>query len=340
MQYEANKVEKKWQEIWEQKQCFRSEIDLNRPKFYALSMFPYPSGEGLHVGHLASYTPTEIVARYKRARGFNVLHPIGYDAFGLPAEQYAIRTGIHPEKVTKEAIANFRRQLKSFGYSFDWSREISTCDPSYYKWTQYIFKILFKRKLAYRADIPVNWCPALCTVLANEEVVDGKSELGGHNVIRIHKKQWMLKITEYSEKLLQGLEDLDWLDRTKTAQRNWIGKSVGATIQFPISNSKEFLSVFTTRPDTLFGVSYMVLAPEHPLLLQITTEEQRKKVKAYQEDCLKLSERSRKTSRGQNRSFYWSLCGTSFNKKGSSGLDCGLCFNGLWFRSHHGSSSP
>ena len=195
-------------------------------------MFPYPSGSGLHIGHLASYIPTEVVARFKRAKGFNVLHPMGYDAFGLPAEQYAVQTGIHPEKTTKKAIENFRQQLKSFGFSFDWSREVSTCDPSYYKWTQKFFKILFKRKLAYKAKTPVNWCPELKTVLANEEVIDGKSERGGHPVLRISREQWMLKITDYCEKLLKDLEEIDWPESTKQAQRNWIGKSEGALIPF------------------------------------------------------------------------------------------------------------
>ena len=274
------------------------------PKFYALDMFPYPSGSGLHIGHLASYTPTDVVARFKRARGFNVLHPLGYDAFGLPAEQYAIQTGIHPEKTTRESIENFRRQLKDFGFSFDWSREISTCDSSYYKWTQYIFKILLKRELAYQTERPVNWCPALRTVLANEEVVDGKSERGGHEVVRKPMRQWMLKITAYAERLLKDLDEVDWPERTKAAQKNWIGKSVGAEIRFLILNpSKKLLSVqpsaalsvFTTRPDTLFGATYAVIAPEHPLLPLLVSEEQKESVRAYQRECKGKSEVSRKT---------------------------------------------
>ena len=309
MNYDHKKIEQKWQKKWEQGKCFQAEIDHNRPKFYALDMFPYPSGAGLHIGHLASYTPTEVVARYKRAQGFNVLHPIGYDAFGLPAEQHAIKTGVHPEKVTQESIQNFRRQLKSFGYSFDWNRELSTCDPGYYKWTQYIFKVLFKKNLVYQDEAPVNWCPALKTVLANEEVVDGKSERGGHEVFRVFKKQWMLKITDYCEKLLQGLNEIDWLDRTKAAQRNWIGKSEGLLLNFDLcdcetnpdcktnSDCETKLQIFTTRPDTLFGVSYMVIAPEHPLLEKITTKEQKQVVEDYKQACMSVSEVSRKTQK-------------------------------------------
>ena len=267
-------------------QVFHSKREKGKKKFYALSMFPYPSGAGLHMGHLASYTPTEVVARFKRSKGFNVLHPIGYDAFGLPAEQYAIQTGIHPEKTTQKAIHNFRRQLKSFGFSFDWSREISTCDSSYYKWTQKQFKIFFGKKLAYKAKTPVNWCPALKTTLANEEVIDGKSERGGHPVLRILKEQWMLKITDYCEKLLKDLEDLEWPESTKAAQRNWIGKSEGALVVFEILNLKKKLEVFTTRPDTLFGVSYMVLAPEHPLVKEITVQGKKKSGGRVSEDEL------------------------------------------------------
>ena len=303
MNYDHQEIEKKWQERWDSSRAFHCQPDPKKQKFYALSMFPYPSGSGLHIGHLASYNPTEVVARFKRAKGFNVLHPMGYDAFGLPAEQYAIRTGIHPEKVTQEAIDNFRRQLKSFGYSFDWSREISTCDPSYYKWTQFLFKILYKRKLAYQANRTVNWCPALRTVLANEEVVEGKSERGGHEVLHVLKKQWMLKITEYCEKLIKDLDEVDWPESTKAAQRNWIGKSEGALIDFPVKNFKARLQVFTTRPDTLFGASYMVIAPEHPLVEKITTKEQEEEVKAYQEKCLLKSEVQRKSDQNKTGVF-------------------------------------
>ena len=287
-------IEEKWQKRWEESRVFEAQKDPAKKKFYALNMFPYPSGSGLHIGHLASYIPTEVVARFKRAKGFNVLHPMGYDAFGLPAEQYAVQTGIHPEKTTRKAIENFRRQLKSFGFSFDWSREISTCEPSYYKWTQKIFKILFKKKRAYKTNTPVNWCPALKTVLANEEVIEGKSERGGHPVLRVSREQWMLKITDYCEKLLRDLEELDWPESTKQAQRNWIGKSEGALIPFSLSAGK--IEVFTTRPDTLFGVSYLVLAPEHPLVPKITTKAQDKAVKEYQERGQAISERDRKAN--------------------------------------------
>lgn len=303
MFYDHKKIEKKWQKQWDESKCFHCKIDYNRPKFYALSMFPYPSGKGLHIGHLASYTPTEVVARYKRAKGFNVLHPMGYDAFGLPAEQHAIKTGVHPRQVIQESIKNFRQQLKSFGYSFDWSREISTCDSSYYKWTQYIFKILFKRNLAYQTEAQVNWCPDLKTVLANDEVVDGKSERGGHDVFRVFKKQWMLKITDYCEKLLQGLDEIDWLNRTQLAQKNWIGKSEGLLLGFQLNDSHKKLQVFTTRPDTLFGVSYMVIAPEHPLLLEIVTEKQKKQVQDYKQECMSMSEVSRKVQKEKTGVF-------------------------------------
>ncbi len=264
MSYPHQQIDQKWQEAWEKANCFKTGEDTSKPKFYALDMFPYPSGAGLHVGHLASYTPTDIVARYKRARGFQVLHPMGYDAFGLPAEQYAIQTGIHPAETVAKLIENFRRQLKSFGYSFDWEREVSTTDPSFYKWTQFIFLKLYEKGLAYQKEVPVNWCPALRTVLANEEVIDGKSERGGHPVIRKPMKQWMLKITDYAERLLEGLDHVDWPERSKEGQRNWIGKSEGALVKFNLegapypSADKNYatqfpVEVFTTRPDTSTG---------------------------------------------------------------------------------------
>ncbi len=290
-----HQIESKWQNTWDQKQAFKAEQGSQKPKYYALSMFPYPSGVGLHIGHIASYTPTDIISRYKRAKGFNVLHPMGYDAFGLPAEQYAIQTGIHPALTTQKAIETFRRQLKSFGFSYDWSREISTCEPNYYKWTQFIFSKLFEKGLAYQKEVPVNWCPALKTVLANEEVVDGKSERGGHPVVRMPMKQWMLKITAYAERLLQDLELVDWPERTKEGQRNWIGKSEGALVRFQLKNSDK-LEVFTTRPDTLFGVSFMVLAPEHPLVATLTTAEQKSAVESYKLETSKKSEVDRKAN--------------------------------------------
>jgi len=290
MSFNHNKIEKKWQAEWEKSQCFEVKMDPNKKKFYALDMFPYPSGAGLHVGHLASYTPTEIVSRYKRACGFNVLHPIGYDAFGLPAEQYAIQTGVHPAKTTMKAIKNFKRQLKSFGYSFDWSREICTCDPGYYKWTQKIFLLLFKKGLAYRKKAPVNWCPALRTTLANEEVVNGKSERGGHPVVQKYIQQWILKITAYADRLLNDLKDIDWPQRTAEGQKNWIGKSHGLFMEFPIKNSNKKISIFTTRSDTLFGSTFMVLSPEHPLIQEeFSDNKEFFEIVQYQKKCQSMS---------------------------------------------------
>lgn len=288
--------EKKWQKKWEQQGAFRAASGSSKPKYYALDMFPYPSGSGLHVGHIASYTPADIISRYKRAKGFNVLHPMGYDAFGLPAEQYAIQTGIHPAITTEKAIASFRHTLQSFGFSFDWSREISTCDAKYYKWTQFIFLKLMERGLAYQKEVPVNWCPALKTVLANDEVVDGKSERGGHPVIRVPMKQWMLKITDYAERLLEGLDRVDWPTRTKEGQRNWIGKSEGARVRFQVDGTEESFEVFTTRPDTLFGVTFMVLAPENPLVAKITSSVRKPMVEEYIEASSRKSEIDRKAN--------------------------------------------
>ena len=261
-------------------------------------MFPYPSSSGLHVGHPEGYTATDILSRYKRARGFNVLHPMGWDAFGLPAEQYALQTGVHPAVTTEKAIETFRRQLKSLGFSYDWSREIATCDPSYYKWTQYIFLKLYERGLAYQKEVPVNWCPALKTVLANEEVVDGKSERGGHPVMRVPMKQWMLKITDYAERLLRDLDELDWPESTKELQRNWIGRSEGLQMRFPVIDQKAAgntpeVEVFTTRPDTIFGATYLVLAPEHALVNQITTPQAKEAVERYQRQAATKSEIAR-----------------------------------------------
>ena len=303
MTFDHIQLEEKWQKKWEESKCFKSEVDLNKPKFYALSMFPYPSGSGLHIGHLVSYTPAEIVSRYKRCRGFNVLHPMGYDAFGLPAEQYAIRTGIHPSVITHQAIDNFRRQLKSFGYSFDWDREITTCEPDYYKWTQFLFLKFFNQGLAYQKKVPVNWCPALKTILANEEVVDGKSEVGGHPVIKTPVKQWLLSITKYAERLLQDLKLLDWPERTMEGQKNWIGKSEGARVFFPIKNTKKQMEIFTTRPDTLFGVTFMVLSPEHPFTKEITTPEQQAEVETYCEKSRQISDVDRKAAENKTGVF-------------------------------------
>ncbi len=312
--YEFETIEKKWQQRWKENQAYRTSEDPVKPKYYVLDMFPYPSGAGLHVGHPLGYIATDIVARYKRAKGFNVLHPMGFDSFGLPAEQYAIRTGQHPAKTTAENIKRFKEQLEVLGFSYDWDREIRTSDPSYYRWTQWIFLQLFNsyfdereqkarpinqlevpqglseeekrqyinnQRLAYQEEVAVNWCPALGTVLANEEVVGGVSERGGHPVIRKPMRQWMLRITAYADRLLSGLEDLDWPESIKTSQKNWIGKSLGAEINFKEKHTGENILVFTTRPDTIYGVTYMVLAPEHPLVTKVTSSENRESVKQY-----------------------------------------------------------
>jgi leucyl-tRNA synthetase len=282
--YPFRDIEEKWQQFWDANETFRlgEAIDTSKPKYYVLDMFPYPSGDGLHVGHPEGYTASDIIARYKRMRGCNVLHPIGWDAFGLPAEQYAIRHGKHPRQTTERNVERFREQLKALGFSYDWSREINTTDPAYYRWTQWIFKQLFERGLAYQDEKPVWWCPELGTTLANEEVIDGKSEVGGFRCERRPLRQWVLKITEYADRLLEGLDDLDWPDSTKEMQRNWIGRSEGAEVDFAVAGCDETIRVFTTRPDTLFGATYMVLAPEHPLVGKITTGEQRKAVETYQ----------------------------------------------------------
>jgi leucyl-tRNA synthetase len=295
MPYEHKKIEAKWQAYWDEKQIFKAEFPSSKPKYYCLDMFPYPSASGLHVGHPEGYTATDILSRYKRAQGFNVLHPMGWDAFGLPAEQYALKTGVHPAITTRNAINTFRRQLKSLGFSFDWNREIATCEPNYYKWTQYIFTKLYERGLAYQKEVPVNWCPELKTVLANEEVVDGKSERGGHPVFRVPMKQWMLKITSYAERLLADLDQLDWPESTKELQRNWIGKSEGLQFRFPVENSANGvdIEIFTTRPDTIFGATYLVLAPEHPLVGALTSTAQQAAVKNYQETAARKSELAR-----------------------------------------------
>jgi len=291
--YDHRTVEAKWQAYWEEHGTFRVMEDPARPKFYCLDMFPYPSGSGLHVGHLEGYTATDIVSRYKRMRGFNVLHPMGWDAFGLPAEQYAVKTGIHPTMTTAENIATFRRQMKRAGLSYDWEREISTTDPSYYRWTQWIFLKLFERGLAYVAEVPVNWCPELGTVLANEEIVDGRSEVGGFEVIRKPMRQWVLKITAYADRLLEDLKLVDWPVSTLEMQKNWIGRSLGAEVEFPLVGVKGNIRIFTTRPDTLFGATYMVLAPEHPLVDVVTVRERRAEVLAYRETTARKSDLQR-----------------------------------------------
>ena len=292
--YDFAAIESKWQKYWDEHPTFKARMDKSREKFYCLSMFPYPSGVGLHAGHPEGYTATDILCRYKRMKGFNVLHPIGWDAFGLPAEQYAIKTGTHPSETTKKNVENFTRQIKSLGFSYDWDREINTTDPNYYKWTQWIFLQLYKRGLAYVSEAPVNWCPALGTVLANEEVIDGKSEVGGYEVIRKPMRQWMLKITAYAERLLQDLEELDWPERIKAMQRNWIGKSLGAEVVFKVESPiAANIKVFTTRPDTLFGATFLVLSPEHPLVRSIVTPPCRDAVDAYCNQAAKKSDLER-----------------------------------------------
>ena len=291
--YDHRTVEAKWQAYWEEHRTFRVKEDPTRPKFYCLDMFPYPSGSGLHVGHLEGYTATDMVSRYKRMRGFNVLHPMGWDAFGLPAEQYAVKTGIHPTRTTTENIVTFRRQMKRAGLSYDWERELSTTDPGYYRWTQWIFLKLFERGLAYVAEVPVNWCPALGTVLANEEIVDGRSEIGGFEVIRKPMRQWVLKITAYADRLLEDLKLVDWPASTLEMQKNWIGRSVGAEVEFPLVGVNATIRVFTTRPDTLFGATYMVLAPEHPLVDVVTVQERRAEVEAYRAATARKSDLQR-----------------------------------------------
>ncbi|MFV4928113.1 leucine--tRNA ligase [Lactobacillus delbrueckii subsp. allosunkii] len=279
--YNHKVVEKKWQKYWLENKTFKTGTDPEKPKYYVLDMFPYPSGKGLHVGHPEGYTATDIMARMKRAQGYNVLHPMGWDAFGLPAEQYALQTGNDPATFTDENIAHFKKQLQALGFSYDWDREIKTTDPNYYKWTQWIFEQMYKMGLAYEAEVPVNWSPDLGTVVANEEVIDGKTERGGYPVYRRKMRQWMLKITAYADRLLDDLDDLDWPEPIKEMQRNWIGRSVGAQVTFKIKDSDKSFAVFTTRPDTLFGCSYTVLAPENELVKEITSPEQKEAVDAY-----------------------------------------------------------
>ena len=294
MSYDYLDIEKKWQKYWEDNQTFKTDVwDFSKPKFYALDMFPYPSGVGLHAGHPEGYTATDIVSRMKRMQGYNVLHPMGYDSFGLPAEQYAIQTGNHPEGFTEENIKTFTHQLKELGFDYDWSKMISTSDPSFYKWTQWIFKGLFLDGYAKYIDMPVNWCEELGTVLSNDEVIDGKSERGGYPVVRKNLKQWVIDQAKFGEELLDGLNKIDWPESTKEIQRNWIGKSVGALVEFKVLNSEEKFIVFTTRCDTLFGATYCVLAPEHELVKKIASKEQLEEVNKYIEDSSRKSELER-----------------------------------------------
>ena len=289
-----SRIEKKWIEFWDKQKTFHTDLhDFSKPKYYVLDMFPYPSGAGLHVGHPEGYTATDIIARMKRMQGYNVLHPMGFDSFGLPAEQYAIKTGNHPEAFTLKNIENFTNQLKMLGLSYDWSQTVSTCDPSYYKWTQWIFKQLCEAGLARYVETPVNWCEELGTVLANDEIIDGKSERGGYPVVRKNMKQWVIDITKYADRLLEGLDELDWPEPSKVAQRNWIGKSVGAKIDFKVDGTDASFTVFTTRCDTLFGATYCVLAPEHSVVDKITTPVQKNEIEAYKKACASKSELER-----------------------------------------------
>ena len=292
--FDYKTIEKKWQKFWEDNETFKTDVnDFSKPKFYALDMFPYPSGVGLHAGHPEGYTATDVVSRYKRMKGFNVLHPMGFDSFGLPAEQYAIQTGNHPAGFTQKNIDHFTEQLKGLGFSYDWSKVVSTSDPDYYKWTQWIFKQLFLDGYARCVEMPVNWCEELGCVLANDEVIDGKSERGGYPVIRKNMKQWIIDIPAYAEKLLANLDTIDWPESTKEIQRNWIGKSIGAEVKFKIDGTDEDFTVFTTRCDTLFGATYCVLSPEHPLVNKITAADKKAEVEAYKKECASKSEMER-----------------------------------------------
>ncbi len=291
--YDHKKIEAKWQKYWLENKTFKAALDPSKPKYYVLDMFPYPSGSGLHVGHVEGYTATDIVCRYKRQKGFNVLHPMGWDSFGLPAEQYAVRTGTHPAATTRQNIGNFRKQLQSLGFSYDWDRELATSDPQYYKWTQWIFTQLYEQGLAYEAEMYVNFCPALGTVLANEEVENGRSKEGGHPVERRPLRQWVLKITSYAERLLEDLKLVDWPESLKKLQINWIGKSEGAQIHFKVKGRDDAFTVFTTRPDTLFGITFMVLAPEHPLVEKITAPSHQAEVREYQKQTFLKSDLDR-----------------------------------------------
>lgn len=294
MAYDHKRIEQKWQRYWDEHKTFKTTEDPDKKNYYALDMFPYPSGQGLHVGHPEGYTATDILARMKRMQGYNVLHPMGFDAFGLPAEQYALKTGHSPRQFTKKNINNFRRQIKSLGLSYDWDREVNTTDPDYYKWTQWIFEKLYEKGLAYEAEVPVNWSPDLGTVVANEEVINGKTERGGFPVIRKPMRQWMLRITAYADRLIDDLDDLDWPEAIKEQQRNWIGRSVGAQVNFPVAGDEGTkIEVFTTRPDTIYGVSYIVMAPEHALTKQLTTPENRAAVEKYLEEVAHKSDLER-----------------------------------------------
>lgn len=305
MSYDANVIEKKWREYWDKHATFACDThDFSKPKYYALDMFPYPSGQGLHVGHPEGYTATDIVSRMKRMQGFNVLHPMGWDAFGLPAEQFAIQNNQHPEEFTRKNIAHFKDQIQALGFSYDWSKELATIDPAYYKWTQWIFIKLYQHDLAYVSDVPVNYCPELGTVLANEEVIDGKSERGGYPVIRMPMRQWVLKITAYADRLEKDLTLLDWPKSTLEMQKNWIGKSSGVEVRFAVAFSNESFTVFTTRVDTLFGCTYCCLAPEHPLVAKLVSAKQKKAVEAYVKEAASKSDLARTSTDKEKTGVY------------------------------------
>ena len=295
MAYQHKEVEKKWQRFWEENQTFKTSADHSKEKFFAMDMFPFPSGQGLHVGHPEGYTATDIVSRMKRMQGFNVLHPMGFDAFGLPTEEYAIKTGEDPRVVTAKNVKNFRRQMKTLGLSYDWSREVNTTDPKYYKWTQWIFEQLYKKGLAYEDEIMVNWAPDYNggTVVANEEIIDGKTERGGFPVYRVPMRQWALKITAYADRLLEDLDDVDWPDAIKEQQRNWIGRSIGASVNFKVKDSDAEVEVFTTRADTLFGATYLVLSPEHALVSEIVSDDQKEAIEAFKKSIASKSDLER-----------------------------------------------
>ena len=289
--YNHKVIEKKWQKVWDDNKAFAATDDYSKPKYYALVEFPYPSGQGLHVGHPRPYTALDIVARKRRMQGYNVLYPMGWDAFGLPTENYAIKNKIHPKIVTANNVARFKEQLHSLGYSFDWDREVNTTDPEYYKWTQWIFLKLFNAGLAYKSEMPINWCTSCKVGLANEEVVNGVCERCGSPVVRKVKSQWMLKITDYAEKLLEVLKDVDYIERVKVSQKNWIGKSQGAEVDFAVAGKEDKLTVYTTRPDTLFGATYMVVSPEHPTLEKYKDEiRNMDAIRAYQEQAARKSD--------------------------------------------------
>ncbi len=337
MSFEHLKIEKKWRDYWINNKTFATDTHSDKEKFYALDMFPYPSGAGLHVGHPEGYTATDILSRMKRMQGYEVLHPIGWDAFGLPAEQYALDTGNDPAVFTEQNINNFRRQIQELGFSYDWDREVKTTDPNYYKWTQWIFLKLYEKGLAYIDEVPVNWCPALGTVLANEEVIDGKSERGGHPVERKPMKQWMLKITAYADRLIEDLEELDWPESIKDMQRNWIGRSEGAEVIFEVEGFEETFTVFTTRPDTLFGATYAVLSPEHPLVSKIVSQTEKEAVAQYINQVKAKSDLERTDlAKDKTGVFTGAYAVNPINGGKASNLDCRLCINVIWYRSYYG----